>query len=138
MSCFASQRNRRSGTRLLAGSRVGPDQRGIRMHDLALRDPRIKAGQYRAPENLPEPLHAPALADPGQARMIRKPVVKTAADEPANRDVRLRFAQQTAVMRNPEQEPGQHQTNRDLRIDPRPTVVRAIAIGDVLMQPAQI
>ena len=83
-----------------------------------------------APENLPEPRLAPAPADPGQARMIRKPVVKTAADEPANRDVRLRFAHQTAVMRNPKQESGQHQTDRDLWIDRRPTVVRAIAIGD--------
>ena len=111
-------------------ARVGPDQRGVRMHDLALRDPRINAGRRRAPENLPEPRLAPAPADPGQARMIRKPVVKTAADEPANCDVRLRFAHQTAVMRNPKQKSGQHQTDRDLWIDRRPTVVRAIAIGD--------
>ena len=119
-------------------ARFGPDQRGVHMNDLALRDPRINAGRHRAPENLPEPRLAPALADPGQARMIRKPVVKTAADELAGRDVRLRLAHQTAVMHKPEQEPGQHQADRDLRIDPRTTVVRASAVGDLLMQPARI
>ena len=123
---------------MLFQARVGPDQRGARTHDLALRNPHINAGRHRAPEDIPEPRHAPARADPVQARMIRKPVVKTAADEPADRDVRPRFAHPSAVMRKPEQEPGQHQTDRDLWVDPRPTVVHAIAIGDLLMQPAQI
>ncbi len=41
-------------------------------------------------------------------------------------------------MRKPEQEPRQHQADRDLGIDPRTTVVRASAVGDLLMQPARI
>ena len=47
--------------------RVGPDQGGVDLHDFALRDARLQAGGYRALENRPESILAPAPADPGQA-----------------------------------------------------------------------
>ena len=90
-----------------------------------------------APENCPEPSFAPTLAGLDQARMIWKPVVKTASNEPADRDVRLRYAHETEVKHGSEQEPRQCRTNRNLGTDPWLTVVCTSAIGGVVIQPAR-
>ena len=47
----------------------------------------------------------------------------------------LRFPQQPAVVNDPEQQTGQHQPNRNLRVDAWTTVVRAIALRHFLVQP---
>jgi hypothetical protein len=52
--------------------------------------------------------------------------MKAVADEPANRDVDRCLAHQATIMNDAEQETGQHQANRNLRIDARSTVVEAI------------
>ena len=41
-------------------------------------------------------------------------------------------------MHDPEQEPGQHQADRHLRIDPRPAVVTTVNVGDLAAQPGEI
>ncbi len=60
--------------------------------------------------------------------MIRQTLVELVADEPADRDIDLRFPHQPTVMHNAEQQPGEHQPDRDLRIDAGPTVVHAVAV----------
>ena len=72
----------------------------------------------------------PSAGDPRQARMVGKTFMQTVADEPADRDVDLRFPHQPAVVHNPEQQAREHQAHRHLRIDAGPTVVRAIAVRD--------
>ena len=70
--------------------------------------------------------------------MVRQSFVQAIANEPADRDVDLRFSHQLAVVDNSEQQVCEHQANRDLRIDPGPAVVRAIAVRDFLTQPAEV
>ena len=108
------------------------------MHDFRLRHLRRQARPDRAAEYLPEPLLPPALPDPRQARMIRQPILQPVTDEPPDRDVHLRFAQQTPVVHDPQQKTRQHQPNRHLRVDPRTAVVRAITIRHLLAQPTQV
>ena len=79
---------------------------------------------------------AAALPDPRRARMVRKPLVRPAADEPADREIRLRLAHQAAVVHDPEQEPRQHQPDSRLGVDPRPPAAGAMAAGDLVAQPA--
>ncbi|MNL82307.1 hypothetical protein D3C87_2096560 [compost metagenome] len=52
--------------------------------------------------------------------------MKAVADEPADRDVDRRLAHQAPVMNDAEQETGQHQANRNLRIDARATIIEAV------------
>ncbi len=68
--------------------------------------------------------------------MVRKPLVQPAADEPADREVRLRLPHQAAVVHDAEQEARQHQADGHLRIDPRTPAVGAMAVGDLVVQPA--
>ena len=83
---------------------VGPDQRGVDVDDLALGDPRVDAGPHGALEDAAEALGAPALADPGQPRMIGQRLVQAIAAEPADREVDLRLPHEPPVVNDPEQE----------------------------------
>ena len=98
------------------------------MHDLRRGDFRLKARRHRTPEDHPQPLLAPALADTGQARVVGQTLVQAKADELAARDVDLRLPQQPSVAHDPEQKAREHQAHRDLRVDTGPVVVRAIAV----------
>jgi hypothetical protein len=117
---------------------VGADQRGIDMDDLGLGNPRLQTGAHRALEDLPEALGPPALADPGQARMIRQRLVQAVAAEPADREVDLSLTHQPPVVDEAEQESGEHQPNSNLGIDARPSGRGIIQVGDILVQPAEI
>jgi hypothetical protein len=108
------------------------------VHDLAPGDPRGHAGLHRPLEDAPEALGAPALADARQRRMIGQGIVQPVADEPADREVDLRLPQQPSVMHDPEQEPGEHQPDRDLGIDPRPPVALAVQLGHLRAEPRQV
>ena len=70
--------------------------------------------------------------------MVGKTLVQPVSDEPADRDVDLRFPHQPAVVHNPEQQAREHQAHRHLRIDAGPAVVREIAVRHLLAQPAQV
>ena len=71
---------------------IGADQGSIDVHNLCRGDLRLQAGRHRTLEYLPKPLLTPALADSGQARMVRQSFVQAIANEPADRDVDLRFS----------------------------------------------
>jgi hypothetical protein len=105
---------------------------------LALGDLRVDAGTHGPLEDAAEALGAPALADPGQARVIGQGLVQAIAAEPADREVDLRLPQQPPVVNDPEQEPGQHQPYRDLRVDAGPAGRGVVEAGDLVVQPAQI
>ena len=60
------------------------------------------------------------------------------ADEPADREVHLRLAEETTVVHDPEQQPGQHEPDCDLQIDAGPTIVEAIKVSDLFAQPGQV
>ena len=70
--------------------------------------------------------------------MVRKPLLEPAADEPADRKVRLRLAHQEADVHDARQEPRQHRTDRGPGVDPGPTAVGATAVGDLVVEPAEI
>ena len=108
------------------------------MNHLRRSDLRGQTGSNCALEYLVEPLLAPALPDARQARMVGKTLVQPVADEPANRDVYLRFAHQSAIVHDPEQQAGKHQPKGHLRVDPWPAVVGAIAIRNLFAQPAEV
>jgi hypothetical protein len=108
------------------------------MHDLALGDLRRNASPHRPLEDRAEALSAPALADAGQRRMVGQRLVQPVADEPADREIDLRLAQHPPVMHDPEQEPREHQPDRDLRIDARPPVRLAIKVGDLRPKPGEV
>ena len=117
---------------------IGPDQRCIDMHDLALGDPGRHTAPDRPLEDAPKSLRAPALANTGQRRMIRQPLVQAVPREPADREIDLCLSHQTPVMNDPQQEAGQHQAHCRLRRDPGPTRAGGVEIGHVLDQPPQI
>ena len=132
---------------------VGPDQRAVDVHDLALGNaarlgpraahrgrpgPARDAGRDRARKDPLEALGTPALPNPRQARMVRQALVHALAAEPADRQVHLGFAHQPTIVDDPEQQPGQHQAQRDLGIDPRAAVVGAIEIGHLGRQPGHV
>lgn len=96
------------------------------MDDFAGCDPGCNAGPDRAFEDPAEALGAPALANARQGRVVGQRFMKAVADEPADRDVDRCLAHQATIMNDAEQETGQHQANRNLRIDARSTVVEAI------------
>ncbi len=108
------------------------------MDNLALGDARFDARLDRALEDLPEPIGAPALADPRQRGMIRQDLVQTVSGKPANRDVHLGFPHQSAIVDNAEEEARQHQPHRDFGVDPGPAVVIAIKPRHLRTQPAQV
>ena len=64
--------------------------------------------------------------------------MKAIADEPADRDVDLRFAHQSSVMNDTKKKTRQHQTDGDFRIDARPAVLGAVEIGNFVTQPRSI
>ena len=55
-------------------------------------------------------------------------LAQTIADEPAARDVGLRFPRQPAVGLDPEQQAAEHQSDLLLRIDTEPVIVQAVAV----------
>ena len=65
--------------------------------------------------------------------MVRQTLVQAVTNEPADRKVHLRFPHQSAVVHNPEQQAGKHQTHRNLRIDARSAIVDAIAVRHFLV-----
>jgi hypothetical protein len=109
---------------------IRSDERRIDVHDLALGDLCRHACPNRAFEDAPEAISPPALSDARQRRMIGQRLVQTVAYEPPDREIDLRFPHQSAIMHDPEQKAGQHQPNRDLGINPRPTVGFAVEVGD--------
>ena len=117
---------------------VGADQRGIDVDDVGLRDPRLKAGAYRALEDPAEALGAPALANPGQARMVGQDLVQAITAEPADCEVDLGLAHQPPVVDEAEQETREHQPKGDLGIDARPSGRGVIQRCDFFVQPTEI
>jgi hypothetical protein len=117
---------------------VRPDQCGVEMHHLALGDPGRDAGLDRPRQDRAEPLGAPALADAGQAGVVRQCLVQAVADEPPDGEVDLRLAQQPAVMHDPEQQARQHQPDRDFGVDPGPPGLGAVRRLDLRPQPAEV
>jgi len=64
--------------------------------------------------------------------MIGKRLVQAVTYKPSDGDVDVRLTHQFAIMHDAYQQPGQHQTNGNFRIDPRPAIAETIAIGDLL------
>jgi hypothetical protein len=60
------------------------------------------------------------------------------ADEPADGDVDASLTQELAIVHDPEQQPGEHQSYGNFGIDPRPAITMAIAIDDFLPKPGKI
>ena len=60
------------------------------------------------------------------------------ADEPAYRDIHLRFSHQPAVMDDAEQKARKHQPDSHLGIDAGPPVVGTVKAVNLTAQPAQI
>jgi hypothetical protein len=60
------------------------------------------------------------------------------ADEPADGDVDVSLTQELAIVHDPEQQPGEHQSYGNFGIDPRPAITMAIAIDDFLPKPGKI
>jgi hypothetical protein len=89
-------------------------------------------------EDPAEALGSPALADSRQRRVVRQDLVQAVAREPADGDVDLRLAQQPAIVDDAEQEASQHQPQRHLRVDARPTVVGTVDLSNLLPQPGQV
>ncbi len=108
------------------------------MDHLTLGDPSGDAGCHRALKDAPKLLCSPALPDPGQARVIGQGLVQPIACKPANGQVDLRFPHEPAVVDDAQQEARQHQPDRDLWIDTRSPIVRAVQLPDLATQPAQI
>ena len=118
---------------------VGADQGALDVDDLALGDPGGDAGLHRAGGDAPEPLRAPALADARQAGVVRQGLVQSVAREPADGDVDPGFPQQPPVVDDAEQEAGEHEANRRLRIDAGPPgAVRGVAPGKLGTKPAEV
>jgi len=117
---------------------VGADQRGIDVDHFGGRDLRLEARRRRALEDHSKPLLAPALAKAGQGRMIRQLLMQSVADEPADRDIDLGFAQKFAVVHEATQQPGKHQPDSDLGIDAGTAIVQAAAIRHLRAQPRKI
>ena len=70
--------------------------------------------------------------------MIGKRFVQAVADEPTDRQVDLCLAQQSSVVRDPEQKAGQHEPNRHFRINSWAPVACAIESANFIMQPRKI
>jgi hypothetical protein len=117
---------------------VGADERSIDVDDLGGDDLRLETGLDRPLEDVAEPIGAPSLPDPCQAGVVGKRLMEGVADEPADSDIDVSFAQQLAVVHDPEQQPGKHQSYGNLGIDSWPAITMAIAIGDFLPQPRKI
>jgi hypothetical protein len=115
---------------------VGSDQRGVDMDDLALRNAG-NASLHGALENATEPLGAPALPYPRQRGMIGQSFLQAIPGEPADREVDLRLAHEPPVVDDTEQETRQHQPDRRLRIDPRPSL-GGVEFGNFRMQPLEV
>jgi hypothetical protein len=64
--------------------------------------------------------------------------MQAVADEPADGDVDLSLAHQLAAVHDANEQSGEHQPNRDLRIDSRPPVVEAIIVGDLFPKSGQV
>ena len=112
---------------------IGADQRRVDVHHLGRGNLRFQTHRHRRLKDPPEPRLTPTLADPRQARMVRQTLVQAVTNEPADRKVHLRFPHQSAVVHNPEQQAGKHQTHRNLRIDARSAIVDAIAVRHFLV-----
>src|SRR3954464_5443337 len=117
---------------------VGADQGGVDVNDLADGDLGGHTGLHGALEDAPEALGAPALPDAGQRGVVRPCLMQAVAHEPTDGEVDLRLAHQTPVVDQAEQEPGQHQPNRRLRVNPRPAVVGTVEISHLIPQPREI
>lgn len=63
--------------------------------------------------------------------MVRWLLVQAITSKPANGDADLSLTDQLAIVYDAGQQTREHQANRGLRIDAWPTVVRAIAVGDL-------
>ncbi len=70
--------------------------------------------------------------------MIGQSFVQRVSYEPADREIDLGLSHQPTVMYDPEQKSGEHQPNRDLGIDPRPSVRLAVEFSHLRPQPRQI
>jgi hypothetical protein len=117
---------------------IGSNQRGVEVDDLPLRDLGRQAGLHRALKDPPEPRGPPPLPDACQRRMVGQRLVKTVADEPANREIDLRFAEQAAVMDHPKQKSREHEAYSHLGVDPGAPVVGAVEISHLVDEPREI
>ena len=70
--------------------------------------------------------------------MVGHTLGQAEAREPADGEIDFRLAHQPTVMNDAEQEARQYQAQRRLGIDTRPPVVRAVQLGDLVVQPGQV
>lgn len=118
---------------------VGADQRGVDVHHVAFGDPGLGTGPHRTGEDPAEQLRAPALPNSRQAGVVRERLVQPVAGEPAYGDVDPGFAQQPPVVDDAEQEAGEHEADRRLRVDAGPAgAVRSIAAAHFGAEPTQL
>jgi hypothetical protein len=108
------------------------------MYRLAVHQPGFHTRLHRPLEDPLESLLTPPLTYPRQAAVIRQLLVQPVTGKPAHRQVYLRLTHQLPVVDNPGKEPGQHQSQRRLRVDARPPVVRAVTVTDLIPQPGEI
>jgi len=58
--------------------------------------------------------------------MVGQRFMKAVTNEPSDRNVDRGLTHQASIMNDAEQEAGQHQANRNLRIDARPAIIWAV------------
>jgi Transposase, Mutator family len=69
--------------------------------------------------------------------MVRQSLVQGIANEPADREIDPGLSQQTAVLHDPEQKARKHQPDRHFGVNPGSSVLRAVEVLNLIMQPAQ-
>lgn len=89
-------------------------------------------------EDPAEDVLAPTLTDARQRGVIRQRLVQGVTDEPADREIDLRFPHQAPVMDDPEKKAGQHQAHSDLGVDAGAAVVGARESTHFSTQPLEI
>ncbi len=70
--------------------------------------------------------------------MIRQCLVQRVTDEPADREIDLRFTHQPPVMDDPEQKTRQHQAHGNFGINARATIVGTIMAGHFSAKPPKV
>src|SRR5262245_55397008 len=93
---------------------IGSDEGSVNVDDLAGCDLGLQTRLNRALEDRAEPIGAPTLANPRQARMIGQPLVNAITDEPASSDVDMRLTHQLAVMHDTAKQARKHEADCDL------------------------
>ena len=109
------------------------------MHHLAPRDSCGHACLNRTDEHGAETFGAPPLADASQARMVRQHVGQAETCKPADCDVDLGLAHQTPVVDDADKEASEHETQRHLGVNARPSsAVGRVAVPNLRPEPAKV